>query len=646
MGLPHPLLFARLPQQFERQVRHRAHECPDSGRTPAGSPPVPTGSSIIRIAAPPLALLCVAAWMLAHPYQGIFHDANLYTLQALAHLHPALAQDVFLRFGSQDRFTAFSPIYAAAIRMLGPDHAAALLTLTSQVALIAAGWYLARNVIPSRPSALLGVAMLIVIPGNYGPDRVFAVIEPFLTPRMGAEACTAAGIAAALSGRRLWSGALLIAGLSLHPVMAAAGVVLLFIHYVALPHPGIAAPVVKLGIIGLLVAAFALPAGEWGRLGPDWLALVSERSPYLFLSHWTLDDCGRAGVVLTTLIVGSFGRKSPLRRLCLSAALTLLAGIALTGLGCDVLHVTLITQMQPWRWEWLATLVAALNLPFIVITHWQRGAPGRSTGLLLLAAWIFGVGAFALITCLTALMSLSFARLKPRELRLVFWGSCAVMALALTWRIASNLEFAEFHGMDDSLPVWLRRCMSFVHDGFAPALLIGIAAWIIVKRRALAASWICTALAIAAIGAVWPWTWKSWNREEFPRPLAAKFALWQDVIAPGDEVLWSESPLSSWVLLHRPNYLSGIQTAGLVFSRESALEFARRADALAGVLDPATFLVWNHAGAHLSLTPEALERLCRLRVFAYLVTGADLAQQPVAVINHLKLYACAAAAAT
>jgi hypothetical protein len=33
-----------------------------------------------------LLLLCVITWSLSHSYRGIFHDANLYVLQALAHL--------------------------------------------------------------------------------------------------------------------------------------------------------------------------------------------------------------------------------------------------------------------------------------------------------------------------------------------------------------------------------------------------------------------------------------------------------------------------------------------------------------------------------------------------------------------------------
>jgi hypothetical protein len=149
-----------------------------------------------------LCLLCFATWALVHGYQGIFHDAILYTLQALARLDPgALSQDVFLRFGSQDRFTIFSPLYAAAAQWLGAERAAAALTLAFQLALFAGAWALARSVMP-RGLALLGVLVLIAVPGYYGPDRVFSCVESFLTPRMAAEALALGGIAAALCERR------------------------------------------------------------------------------------------------------------------------------------------------------------------------------------------------------------------------------------------------------------------------------------------------------------------------------------------------------------------------------------------------------------------------------------------------------------
>lgn len=592
--------------------------------------------------------------MLVHPYEGIFHDANLYTLQALARLHPvSLVQDVFLHFGSQDRFTLFSPAYAAGIQLLGVDHAAALLTGLSQLALVAAGWCLARSIMPAR-YALLGVALLLAIPGDYGPDRIFTCIEAFLTPRMGAEGCALAAVAAAFSGRKFWCLVLLAAAVVLHPVMAAAGIIVLLSAYVVLPRPGWAPLLAALAALAgtwLLVAAYAMPTGQWGRLDADWLALVSQRSPYLFLSYWQLDDWSRAAVVLTSLIVGSITLNSNARLLCRATASTMIGGFMLTWLACDTLHLTLFTQMQPWRWQWLATLSAALTLPLLVISGWNRGTVGRITALLLLATWIFGVGEFAIIACLCALLSLSFGRLKLGELRLLFWGSLGVLGLALLWRVASNLEFTDVHYMDAALPLWLRRAMSFSHDGLAPAALLCLVACVtLVPRRPIAGA-TCSVLGIAAIAVLLPFAWSAWTIQDFPRSQIERFAGWRRAIAPGDEVFWAESPLSSWVLLNRPNYISGLQTSGMIFSRAAALELQRRALTLTGAIAPPTFLSWNWAGAHLSLSSDELRGICHAAVFPYLVTYADIGMAPAAVLDKLKLYRCApqtraAAAAT
>jgi len=598
----------------------------------------------------PLLLLCIATWMLAHPFRGIFHDANLYALQALSRLYPdSLAQDVFLRFGSQDRFTVFSPAYAVAIRLFGLDHAAALLTLVSQLALFLGGWCLARAVMPAG-YALLGVGLAVAVPGDYGPGRIFTCVEPFLTPRMGAEALVLLALAAAFSGRKLWCLVLLAAAAVLHPVMAAAGAAALLAALV-LPRPRSSVPLILLTGAWLLLAAFALPAGEWGRLDAGWLALASQRSPYLFLSFWQLDDWSRAAITLATLILGSFTLSCRARLLCRASALTMIGGFVLTWLACDVLHLALFTQMQPWRWQWLATLVAALTLPLILIGSWDRGGAGRATALLLAAAWIFGVSEFAIITCLAALLSLSCGQLRCREMRLIFWGSCAVLALALLWRIGSNLEFTDVHYMDATLPLWLRRAMSFAHDGFVPAALLGLSLWSSRAPRFKFLAPLLAALGVAAIAVLLPFTWTAWTEQEFPQAEIARFTAWREIIAPGAEVFWAESPLSSWVLLNRPNYISGLQTSGMIFSREAALQLQRRALALRDAVGPPTFLSWDNAGAHLSLSPEQLKGICRLAAFDYLVTTVDLGMQPAAVLNKLKLYRCApqaraAAAAT
>jgi len=166
-----------------------------------------------------LASLCLLCWALSHGYDGIVHDARLYTLQALAHRHPeALSADVFLKFGSQDRFTLFSPLYAAAQDLLGVATAAAVLTFAFQLCLFWGAWILARSLLPPF-AALVGVASLIALPGDYGADRIFTCVEPFLTPRMPAEALTLAALAAALRGRAALAATCVAGAALLHPIM-------------------------------------------------------------------------------------------------------------------------------------------------------------------------------------------------------------------------------------------------------------------------------------------------------------------------------------------------------------------------------------------------------------------------------------------
>jgi hypothetical protein len=600
-----------------------------------------------------LLLVCVITWTLSHSYRGIFHDASLYTLQALAHSNPdSLSRDVFLRFGSQDRYTAFSPLYAAAGRLLGTEPAAALLTFALQAAFLACAWLLARTVI-SAPLALLGVSVLIAIPGDYGPDRIFTCIEPFLTPRMAAEALALGSLAAALRTRTVLALALVTAAALMHPIMASAGIVALFCLYVAIPHPRKALASVAVAALLLAALAYAMPAGRWGAFDGTWLSLVKDRSPYLFLSHWKLDDWSRAAVTLATLTIGTFTLPSGrMRSLCGAALMTTVGGLGLTWIACDLLHLVLFTQLQPWRWQWLGTVVAALLLPGILGLRWQAGTAGRTTALLTVAAWIFAVDEFAAVASLAAVASIEgLRRLNPREVRLVFWGAAGMLAIAVIWRVASDLEFTDSYYLDTHISEWLRRVMSFVHDGVAPMAVIAFTWWLArsaTGRAGLIALAALAVLAAAMCAVLLPRAWETWSSRQFPPELAARFAPWREIIPPDAEVFWAESPLGTWLLLQRPNYLSAIQTSGLVFSRDAAIEMQRRAMALSSIVPPQSFLGWNNAGPGLMLSRQQLQGICRLAAFEFLVTSVDLGAEPAAflpsksgpVSKGLRLYRC------
>src|SRR5436190_20990243 len=103
----------------------------------------PAATALARHALP--WLLIAVLWLLNANYFGLEHDAVLYTFQALAHRSPELfSSDIFLKFGSQDRFTLFTPAYAALIGGLGMERAAVVATLACQAALLIAAWRLVR----------------------------------------------------------------------------------------------------------------------------------------------------------------------------------------------------------------------------------------------------------------------------------------------------------------------------------------------------------------------------------------------------------------------------------------------------------------------------------------------------------------------
>jgi len=239
-----------------------------------------------------LALCVLSAWLIQHPYADITHDANIYSLLALKRLAPdALGADVFLRFGSQDRFTVFSPIFAFAIRHCDLAPAAALITFVSQMALYGCAWLLARRFM-SPASALLATGLLVVLPGWYGSHHLFSYTEDFVTPRLPAEALVLGSLAAALSGRSKTALICISAALVVHPIMACAGIAMLLITCVgpARPKPVLLATAV-LGVVAL-GAALLIPVGPFARFDAEWLGMIVEGTPYVFVTNWHFDDWG------------------------------------------------------------------------------------------------------------------------------------------------------------------------------------------------------------------------------------------------------------------------------------------------------------------------------------------------------------------
>ncbi|HTV51111.1 MAG TPA: hypothetical protein VME21_07980 [Steroidobacteraceae bacterium] len=592
------------------------------------------------------ASLIICGGLLLHPYHGIRHDAILYSIQALGHLHPGLyAHDIFLRYGSQDRFTLFSPVYAALIGTLGLDHAALLLTLVAQGLLLAAAWQLARLLMPRR-QAWLAVALLVVLPLSYGSLNIFHVLEEFVTPRPFAEALVLAGAALLIAGRQ-WAALLaMLLACSLHPIMGSAGIALLLLLRVFPARPRLCAAVACLGVLALTIAARG-PLAHRLVIDSAWMSSVLLHARYLTLAHWTSLDCSRISGGIATLAVGAFTlAPGTARSLARAALATGVLGTLLSWWAGDVLQLILIVQAQPWRWMWLTMALGAVLLPLIGTELWYRGPLHRAVLALLVCAYLFQDEVYAMpvggLAAAFALLATRLPSMPQRHARLILWGAASLLSCALLFELIERP--LEVQALDLHLPghPWLEFLMRASFDSSLPALL-------------LAACWWCTfrgpralrlAVGLCGLGGflcLLPFAVERWMAPTFPPGTYAEYASWRERIPRGAEVLDAQSPLFTWVILERPNYISLEQTTSAVFSREAAMVIDRRLQALR------TFLAGEGAWTHFATAAMNLDELCASTDVRYIVTHRALAARPLASmpagmpapLGNMKLYSCA-----
>ena len=498
------------------------------------------------------------------------------------------------------------------------------LTLASQAALLACAWVLARTVMPV-PMAVLGLGLLIAVPGDYGSGRIFTCMESFLTPRMAAEALSLAGLAAALQHSKRTATLLMAGAALLHPhhghgrhrraLLAVRG-------RTPARHGGVAAAAVA----AWALASWAVPPGPLGRFDAEWLTWVEHRSPYLFLESWTIDDGARAAVTLVTLLVGLLVLPPPGRLLAKITLITCTSGLALTFGGCDLLHLVPVTQLQPWRWLWLGTVVSALLLP-----RRRPHALGDEPP---------GAGDLA-----AAALRLDFCRHSLRAGRrgngagaarggaapaggrsplgvpgfLGMLGHCRRLAAGVEPRVhrfaLSRPQHSRMAAPGHELRSRRQRARGPVCGAWwlarRPAKRLGLAALAGARGGGL-----CRPDSVHLVPAG--------PSANYPPQLVAQFAGFRDLIPPGAEVAWLESPVGAWILLDRPSYLSVLQTSGLVFSLQGGPGIEAPIAALGPAIDPATFMDWEGAGTGMTLSRQQLRAACGSGEFAFLVSAADL----------------------
>jgi hypothetical protein len=586
-----------------------------------------------------MAMLLVSLWGLIHPYRGIALDAQLYGFQALAILHPNLADDLYLQHVSQDRYTVFSPFYARLIAALGLWNAGVLLYVACTLCFMIAAWHVARE-LSNRDGAWLALAMLTATGGLYGAAKVFHFLEAYLTARSLAEALVVAALACHLRGFKRTGLLVALAAMFVHPLMALPGLLLVICLWLPTRWCITGAIAGILAALGIALAPAIAPstARFITVIDPAWLSIVRERSQFLFIDLWSVNDWKiNCRPFLTLTLAAICTDDARVRQLSVSAMLVGATGLAIALIAGAIGPVALMLQGQAWRWVWVAALVSVLLLVPTAMQLWRDQSVGPLCILFLVSAWTFEAADAVLYSALPLVLWLLRSHIGPHMGRYLRWAAIAMFATILIWVAANGTMAAS--GRE---AVLLHRLTNVLELGI-PAVLVAFFVWL--GLRSTRSAWLpllASAALLGCAGFILPMSFTQTSRAGSAAEIR-EFADWIRAIPPASTVLVAppkDAGSFVWFTLGRPNYLAADQSAGVVFSRQTAFEVVRRSNVLLPIQDPDWKIMSTYfkkpeadrsrsASPYRTLTRASLVSVCRDPALGFVISNVNVGFDPV-----------------
>lgn len=337
--------------------------------------------AIRRLAACPwtLFLLLLAFNAIARPCSSAAHDARLYSLQALnAAENGAFADDVFLRYGSQDQFSIFSRVIGPCVAIFGLRWTFFLFYLVFNTLFIAGLFRLVRALIDDRLISTLALLYLVTAPLAYGGYGIFMVHEQFFTPRLVGSALTLFALERLLRQAFVSAFVLLVIGLAMHPLMAFGGVMIAAAHVAWSFMPTrifIGVTTVTLLAFAALLGAPVFATSIFGAMDHDWHQSIRIAVGYNYPDTWPAKDWFNLAISFALPIVSGislFHEDAVKRRFVWVVVLAGAVGL-LTTVAASMLPYALLFQAQPYRVLWILKALQA-PLGFLLVAHWSQSS--------------------------------------------------------------------------------------------------------------------------------------------------------------------------------------------------------------------------------------------------------------------------------
>jgi hypothetical protein len=556
-----------------------------------------------RLVASPLNLLCLAllANAVFQPYLGLFHDSRLYAFYLESRLEPAQGfdQDLYLVYGSQDRYSLFSFLMLPVVRLVGLDAGMFLVYVLSKALLF---WGCQRLVsVLTRNEMLTAVIVLFfaVVPVSFGGNEVFHVNESFLTPRLIASGLVLLGLERVLAGKILLPAALLFGGLALHPLMGMGGVVTWALWWsFSRCNRWQLGGIFMLGLgasIGVL-AYEPLGVRLFGHMDDAWRETNLQICFFVKPTEWTAEDWARMAWDVVIVVTGAFTFARQFSRFLWAVLGAGLIGLAWSLIGVGT-HYLLLIQTSPYRTLWLLEFVAVPVGFMAVAALWRRGTALARCASLALLLYITDEHDFSLRTGLFVLLlaaalvifvvwvrGLKWTPTDPNWLWLC--GRNTFLAgLALLVGFAGLILLFGVRSGDVPLhPASMLRVLGYINARLVCLLAVCQAAGIFgaalgYARRfqvGLAGSAVAY-LAVLSYLQASPWYLTRFVPEERHTEFIADFLReHRHASGPAPCVYWNTDIYQVWFRLRSTSYVTIYQMAGCAFNRQTAEEGKRR----------------------------------------------------------------------
>ena len=324
-----------------------------------------------------LFLILLAMNAIARPSSITAHDARLYSLQALNQAEEgAYSDDVFLRYGSQDQFTFFARVVGPMVAAMGLRLAFFVLYIALNTLLIFALFRLVRALIADTLISTLALVFVVTAPLNYGGYDIFTVHEQFFTPRIIGTTLTLFALERLLRQHFTTALVLLVAGALMHPLMAFGGV-MIWVGCVAcayLPQRACMGLFIAASLCGAAVLGIPmLGARLFGTMDDDWHRMIRIAVGYNYPDTWTIKDWINLTVSFFLPIAACFSLyvTDPVRRRFF-VIVTLAGAVGFVGtVAASMLPYALLFQGQPYRVLWILKVFQA-PLGFLLIARWSQ----------------------------------------------------------------------------------------------------------------------------------------------------------------------------------------------------------------------------------------------------------------------------------